>query len=126
VAAFFGSLVALPADIHDDIAATALGPLPIRDANGTQGPATVLLRPEQIVLAPVTGDARSAVVVRVAFHGPDGVVELLVDEGSMAVTALPWAPAPAPGDRVGVGVTGEATLDVECRDASHEPDSDIQ
>ena len=70
VAAFFGSLVALPADIHDDIAATALGPLPIRDANGTQGPATVLLRPEQIVLAPVTGDARSAVVVRVASTGP--------------------------------------------------------
>jgi hypothetical protein len=64
------------------------------------------------------------VVVRVAFHGPDGVVELLVDEGEIAVTArCPGALLPAPGGRVGVRVNGEATLDGEHRDGGHDPDT---
>jgi iron(III) transport system ATP-binding protein len=47
-ARFLGEAILLPATIDNGVAKTPLGPLPVSSASN--GPATVLLRPEQIVL----------------------------------------------------------------------------
>ena len=111
VAAFFGNLVTLPAVVDDATAHTPLGPLAVADAAGGHGASTVLLRPEQIEITPPTAGATTAVVRDVAFHGHDGFVELLTDDGATPLTArCAGHRLPAIGDRVGVRVSGDVML----------------
>jgi iron(III) transport system ATP-binding protein len=123
VAGFVGDVVALPATVRGGLAECALGSLELAGAR-TDGPATVLVRPEQIhldsedgVSAEVTGfeyyghDA----IVRLALIGPDGAGSDGAGScngdrpGGGAGTVVARCPGhrlPAVGDRVRLTVHG--------------------
>ncbi|MFG2054422.1 ABC transporter ATP-binding protein [Micromonospora sp. NPDC048930] len=104
VARFVGDAVLLPATVDADGAVTPLGRLPLR-GRAVGGAATVLIRPEQLRLAPAGGSA--ATVVRQAFHGHDALTTLRLADGTLltARTLDEGAALPA-GAQVGVTVRG--------------------
>ena len=105
VARFVGDAVLLPATVDDDVAVTPLGRLPLRGP-ATGGTVTVLIRPEQLRIAPTGGSV--ATVVRQAFHGHDALTTLRLADGTLltARTLDEGAGLPA-GAQVAVIVRGE-------------------
>lgn len=113
VASFVGEAVWLPAVLDGGTARTPLGVLPVTPAEGAlpTGPLRVLLRPEQITLAPPgTPDAVPATVVRRDFYGHDAVLTLRLADGTPVAARIfaPTATPPATGDRVALRVHGTA------------------
>ncbi|MCJ0873880.1 ABC transporter ATP-binding protein [Streptomyces sp. AP-93] len=113
VASFVGDAVWLPAVLDGGRARTPLGALPVVHSEGAlpPGPLCVLLRPEQITLAPPgAAGAVAATVVRRDFYGHDAVLALrLADGTSMAARIFdPTAAPPAVGDEVTLRVHGTA------------------
>lgn len=110
VAGFVGEAVLMPAGISGGRAATPLGDLPVV-AGSNDGPATVLLRPEQLRVLPADDPGGvSATVVRRDFHGHDAML-LLTVAGGHKVYARVFDASHATltaGDRVSVSVQGEA------------------
>jgi iron(III) transport system ATP-binding protein len=82
-AQFLGDCVLLPGTVADDVAHCVLGRLPVR-AGAADGPATLMLRPEQLVATEVGDDEGDAVgtgtVLSSEFRGHD--VLLVVDPGA--------------------------------------------
>lgn len=76
VADFVGDANLLEADAHGTVAATALGSVELDHA--AQGPVTVLLRPEEVVI--VNGEPH-ATVTTVEFYGHDMLVSTVLDSG---------------------------------------------
>jgi iron(III) transport system ATP-binding protein len=115
LARFIGEAVLLPACVEHGIRASCtLGSLPLQ--TWTQdGPALLLLRPEQIRLqardAVSTDRSRRARVIKVEYYGHDASVQLQLIEGGAAPTRLTARitgySCPQPGDEVGVTVEGE-------------------
>jgi iron(III) transport system ATP-binding protein len=101
VATFVGDAVVLPATVRSGRAATPLGVLAVHGPDGT---GAVMLRPEQIRVRP---DGAAAVVVQVVFHGHDTTVVLDV-AGHTVRSRTAASGGFAAGQRVEVGVTGEA------------------
>ncbi len=99
-ATFLGEVVLLEASASGDRATTVLGEVGI--AEPWDGPATIMLRPEQLTLSP--GEA--AVVERVRYGGHDALVELLLDEGRHVLARVQAGDIPAAGQRVGIHVRG--------------------
>lgn len=99
VAAFVGEANLLLADAEGDTANTVLGAVPL--ANQAFGPRTVLLRPEQIYLAP--GSAGE--VKNVEFYGHDCSYRVEVDGKEIIVRSIA-APTFARGDRVSLSYHG--------------------
>lgn len=115
VAAFVGDVVAVPGVVRGGIASCVLGELPVASDRG-DGPATLLLRPEQISLT--TGPGTQASVRSVEFHGHDGVVGLVVDSRTDVVARCASHLLPATGDEVVIAVHGSAiAVDVSPTDA---------
>ncbi|MFD7323288.1 ABC transporter ATP-binding protein [Streptomyces sp. NPDC059875] len=113
VASFVGDAVWLPAVLDGDRARTPLGALPVIHSEGAlpPGPLRVLLRPEQITLAPTgTPEGVAATVVRRDFYGHDAVLALrLADGTSVAARIFDTTVAPpAVGDEVTLRVHGTA------------------
>ena len=126
VARFVGEAVLLPGEVHDGRAACALGSVPVRAAGGAlvEGPAQVLLRPEQIVLGPAGGPGDSgdsagpggsgdsggveAKVRDVSYFGHDAAVRLELVGGPEVVARTVGHPLPQPGTTVRLTITGEA------------------
>jgi iron(III) transport system ATP-binding protein len=105
VARFVGEAVLLPATISGGIASCALGDVVAREP-AADGPAEILVRPEQIVLGPVGVSAR---VADVSYFGHDAAVRLDLLPGGPAVTArVHGHDLPAPGTEVRLTVTGDA------------------
>ncbi|MEA2395864.1 MAG: iron(III) transport system ATP-binding protein [Solirubrobacteraceae bacterium] len=109
IARFLGEAVLLPALVADGHAQCALGRLALcwpRDA----GPATAMIRPEQIVINGARGGVRARVLAT-TFYGHDATIQLaLVGDGerSCTVTARTRGHAvPAVGEIVDVAVEGE-------------------
>lgn len=107
VARFIGDAVLLPGQATGHDAVSELGRLEL--VHATQGPTTVLVRPEQIRVSPL-GDGRSpgtsARVGSVEYHGHDALIRLSTT-GGLAITARAGAGwIPRPGDLVDVEVTG--------------------
>ena len=86
MAAFLGDANLLPGAVDTDVAATALGTLPLRPGpRRITGPtsATVLVRPEQVEIRPGRSPHGLVASVLVAeFHGHDTVVHLRPDPAS--------------------------------------------
>lgn len=99
VAAFVGEANLLLANAEGDTANTVLGSVPL--ANQAFGPHTVLLRPEQIYLAP--GSAGE--VKNVEFYGHDCSYRVEVDGKEIIVRSLA-APTFDRGDRVSLSYQG--------------------
>jgi iron(III) transport system ATP-binding protein len=109
VATFVGEAVVLEADLREGTARCALGTVPV-DGPRADGPARVLLRPEQLRLsAPgsVPGELL-ALVGAVDFYGHDARVGLTLPDGTAVTARLDGADLPATGAHVAVTVRGSA------------------
>ena len=106
VATFLGDATFLPATVRDGLAICALGTLPLRDLV-PDGPAEIMLRPEQIAIAPAREGGVAARVLDSTYYGKDAVVRLHLPAADLAITArVPGHAAPPNGTTVGVGVSG--------------------
>ena len=107
VATFVGEAVVLDAEVRGGRASSVLGDLALERAVA-DGPARVLLRPEQLRLgAPGTG-AVTARVRDVDFYGHDSRVRLDLADGTAVSARLEGADVPSAGDEVSVAVLGAA------------------
>ena len=104
-AAFLGDLVTVPGTSREGVVDCVLGRLPA--VGSVEGEVEVALRPEQVVLgAPVDGSA-AAVVLHSDYFGHDVLVHAQLDDGSTVMSRVVGGiDLPAPGQRVGVTVTG--------------------
>jgi iron(III) transport system ATP-binding protein len=88
LAGFVGDANLLDAEVRDGVAVTALGS--VRTDGAPDGPATVLIRPEQITLS--WGSDRGGVAGRIAeqtYHGHDCIVSVIPDQpGGVAVVKV--------------------------------------
>ncbi|MCW2634730.1 MAG: fbpC [Blastococcus sp.] len=114
VAAFVGEAVVLDADVRSGVAHCVLGALPAEWAGPgsalPDGPARVLLRPEQLrLVAPVPG-APVARVRRVDFYGHDSRVWLELAGGGTVSARLEGVDVPSAGDDVSISVHGAARV----------------
>jgi len=111
VAAFVGEAVVLDAELRDGLAHSVLGAVPYEQASGevlVEGPARVLLRPEQLRLSAPGPAAPVARVDRVDFYGHDSRVWLRLPGGQAVTARLDGADIPSAGDAVGITVRGAA------------------
>ncbi len=79
VATFVGEAVMLACDVSDGVATTTLGRLPVRGM-APAGPATVMLRPEQLGVARA-GEGVPGCVDRLTFHGHDALLRVRLASG---------------------------------------------
>ncbi|WP_275782999.1 ABC transporter ATP-binding protein [Pararhizobium gei] len=115
-ATFLGEAVLLDATIASGLASCLLGPVPVASASKA-GPATIMLRPEQIRLAtaPVetVSDGPTGHVDDVEFGGGNCMVLVRIDRKDRAMPDFlsircVGFDIPQPGDRVRISVQGEA------------------
>lgn len=109
VAGILGDVVTLDGIADGQVAQTALGPVRLREA--VHGPVSVLVRPEQLVLA--TDASTKAVVEDVQYNGHDGLVSLRnvgAERGFRTVARWSATVLPEPGAVVGVRIEGDAML----------------
>jgi iron(III) transport system ATP-binding protein len=115
VATFVGDANLLDATITDGLAKTALGTIPVDPAcRLANGPARVVVRPEQILLGPGVEDVPGSVatattgrVTRVEYYGHEARIETEVDDGPnrvRIVTRMVGEVAPTEGSLVAVTV----------------------
>ncbi len=101
VASFVGEGVLLPARCEPDGVHTPLGTLPCPPGSH-HGPGRLLVRPDDIVLAP--GAASTARVRKVDFRGATVLAHLTLSDGSTALASFPSHAAPQVGSEVGVAL----------------------
>ncbi|MEV0590260.1 ABC transporter ATP-binding protein [Nonomuraea cavernae] len=114
VAAFVGEAVFLPAEngarpgTGGTTLSTALGPITVGEVPAGTSPLTVMVRPEQIRIAPAPVDpVVTATVVGHDFHGHDATVTLHLTDGSRITARVPGHTVPvAAGATVSVQVEG--------------------
>ncbi|HEX5541297.1 MAG TPA: ABC transporter ATP-binding protein [Micromonospora sp.] len=116
-ATFVGDAVLLPATIDGRVAHTALGRVQLASTDDAQTAAdaktaTVLLRPEQLRIAPVPAipnGAMNATVLRHEFHGHDALVALRLADGTrVTARVLDGVEPVSVGSDVVVNVDGVA------------------
>ncbi len=112
VARFVGDAMLLPGTVHAGLARTAVGDAQLIDAVGDGGPGavTVLIRPEQVRVAPVDPTTAGQVTGRVLrhdFHGHDTVtVVRLADGTELLARRLNDGVLDAPGTAVALRIHG--------------------
>jgi len=105
MARFIGEAVILPGTVRGGSASCALGRLPLA-RKAPEGNVDVMLRPEQIRLAPaLRGDGVVARVEGVQFYGCDAMVRLTLGDVTVA-SRLPGHRAPRTGDQLNLEVDG--------------------
>jgi iron(III) transport system ATP-binding protein len=107
VATFVGEAVVLDGEVRDGTVVSELGVVPLVRAC-PDGPAQVLLRPEQLRLTAAGPGAPAARVRTVDFYGHDARVELVLASGRTVSARLDGHDLPSPGDAVTVTVVGAA------------------
>jgi iron(III) transport system ATP-binding protein len=107
VAAFVGEAVVLPVDVRDGRAHSEVGVLEL-ERPSADGPAQVLLRPEQLRLTTPGPDGPAARVRTVDFFGHDARVGLELASGRAVSARLEGRDLPEVGDTVGIAVRGAA------------------
>jgi iron(III) transport system ATP-binding protein len=106
VAGFVGEAVLLPASVSAGYATCELGSLAVRGS--VDGPARILLRPEQLVLS-ADGGGVEARVRDVSYFGHDAAVRLeLLPGGTEVLARVAGHDRPAPGSVVRLSVAGDA------------------
>ena len=107
MARFVGESVVLPGTVSGAMATCALGRLPIANAPA-DGPADVMVRPEQIrLVSRQMAETTRAKVEIVAFYGRDASVVLALETRAETVTSrVPGHRAPRRGDEVWLSVDG--------------------
>ncbi|MFD7319501.1 ABC transporter ATP-binding protein [Streptomyces sp. NPDC059875] len=111
VASFVGDAVFITGTVEKSTAVTALGRIPLAAAPAGLHEGLVLLRPEQLDLTAPDSAGAEGTVTGVCFYGHDAMISVAVDGHDRQIDVRTSGGAPArPGDRVGVRVSGEATL----------------
>ncbi len=111
VARFVGEAMVVPADLRHGRAWSRLGQLSVRDGGGLRdGPGRVVVRPEQVVLGPVS-EGLPARICSTVFYGHDALVRLQLADG---IEVLARTQGPLPSElsegEVGVRVVGEVAF----------------
>ncbi len=105
LARFVGDAVVLPGRASGGTLRCRLGrlraSLPVAD-----GPVEIMIRPEQIALAPPSSLQAVAVVRGVTFHGPDATVALVMADGTRVSARVAGHVLPAVGTTVELRVEG--------------------
>jgi iron(III) transport system ATP-binding protein len=107
-ARYLGDANLLTAVVDAGAARCAVGVVQLRNANVANGPATILVRPEQLRVsaAPSEGSV-PATIGNIDYHGHDSLAELTLDNGTMVTARLTENVGIQPGDRVYVQAIGE-------------------
>jgi iron(III) transport system ATP-binding protein len=112
-ARYLGDANLLTAVVDAGLARCSLGVVQLKDAQLPSGPATVLVRPEQLHVtgAPMEDSVR-ATIGNVDYHGHDSLAELTLDDATMLTARLANNPGIGTagireGDRVYVRAVGE-------------------
>jgi iron(III) transport system ATP-binding protein len=106
VATFLGDAVVLPALVRGGIAVCALGQLAVHGP-AADGPADVLIRPEQILTGSTGTETIRARVLDVTYYGKDATVRLALTTAAPTICArVPGYAVPPIGQEVGVTVHG--------------------
>ena len=107
MARFVGEAVMLEGTVTGASASCALGRLPLARPT-PEGPADVMVRPEQIcVVGAASADAPRARVVKVEFYGCDAMVRLaLLGRADLIASRVPGYRAPRAGEDVRLSVEG--------------------
>ncbi len=112
-AEFLGDCVLLPCTVTADTAECALGRLPVRDTD-VRGPATLMLRPEQLLAATVTDDDGGngvATVLASEFRGHDVLLTVDLGHDVAPITVRQHSVAPPAVDaKVRIQVNGAAVV----------------
>jgi iron(III) transport system ATP-binding protein len=111
VATFVGDAVVLDAELRGGRAHCVLGALPYEQAPTDavpDGPARILLRPEQLRLSVPAADMPIARVRSVDFYGHDSRVWLALPDGGRVSARLDGDNLPTVGDDVAISVRGTA------------------
>ncbi|MFE0700957.1 ABC transporter ATP-binding protein [Streptomyces sp. NPDC058872] len=111
LASFVGDAVLVPGTVEKDTATTVLGRVPLATTPEGLREGVVLLRPEQLRLTgPEEADVEG-VVTEVRFFGHDAMITVAVDGLDRPVDIRTSGPLrQEPGRRVGVRLTGQATV----------------
>lgn len=104
-ARFLGSTVEIAATVHAGLARTSLGPLRTRDGVA-DGPAVVVLRPEQLRFGTGASGTAARVTAR-RFYGADTVVHVELADGTRLQLRSPVPTALEDGAAVTVEVAGD-------------------
>ncbi|GGT44479.1 iron ABC transporter ATP-binding protein [Streptomyces kurssanovii] len=111
VAAFVGDAVLVAGTADHNNVETALGRIPLTAPTGELRQGVVVLRPEQLHLVDPDAAEAGGTVTDVRFYGHDAMVTVAVDGIDEAIAVrVPGQAAARPGERMGIEVTGEATL----------------
>ncbi|MFG2760902.1 ABC transporter ATP-binding protein [Streptomyces wuyuanensis] len=111
VAAFVGDAVFVTGTAEKNTATTSLGRIPLAAVPPGLREGLVLLRPEQLRLTDPASATAQATVTDVRFFGHDSMVTVAVDGQDEPIDIRTPGPLQVrPGGRVGLQVTGEATL----------------
>jgi iron(III) transport system ATP-binding protein len=117
-ARFLGDCVLLEAVVEGDVAKCALGRIPVQ-RNAASGPATVMLRPEQLVADIASeNEPDSGRISAVDFRGADVILTIDLDGASTPIRVRRASvAAPVTGQRVRLDVVGTAVAYTEPNDA---------
>jgi iron(III) transport system ATP-binding protein len=128
VAGFVGDAVLVPGVALAGAAETALGPVHLVDGFGPKTAVTALIRPEQVLLAPVgraPATAVPATVTRRVFHGHDELIMLRLADGTEALSRALDGTAPVGvGDPCAVWVRGPVRAWPRPADGDDQPNND--
>ncbi|MDP3713921.1 MAG: ABC transporter ATP-binding protein [Mycobacteriales bacterium] len=105
VAMFVGEAVVLSGAVVDGRVESPLGELTVEDRS-LSGPVALVVRPEQLEVAPDDLPVVSALVVDRVFYGHDALLRLELPGGATATARTPGHPLPPVGSSVAVGVRG--------------------
>ncbi|MFN8514717.1 MAG: ABC transporter ATP-binding protein [Thermomicrobiales bacterium] len=106
MATFLGDAVLLPATVRGGRASCALGLFALRTPIA-DGPAEVMLRPEQIAVAPAGSSGVAAELLGCTYYGKDAALRLrLVDADAIITARIPGHALPTAGEVVAVSVNG--------------------
>lgn len=107
VARFIGDANLLSALAHDGVVEHALG---TDSWSGPSGPATVLLRPEHMILNPADGSGRIGVIEGRSYFGHDGTLVVRLANGEMVTLRVPTSQLADVGESVRVGYDGTSLI----------------
>ena len=111
-AGFLGTANLLPGVLQNQGVLTALGWHEMRAGGQLPdggGEVTVLIRPEQITLAPLSPEGITGKVTEARYHGHDALISVDVADAGVVHVRMLGTGAPAPGDEVSLIANGPVT-----------------
>ena len=108
VAEFVGEANLIPGSVLASVATTALGALPVR-GGAPDGPAVVLVRPEQVRFGSSTGSGVPGRVVGCQYFGHDAMLEVAWPGSHPLLVRVTGGDVPSVGSDVCLAATGSVT-----------------